>query len=208
MSAPLRAWDSCSHQNPRHKISFGQLHWPDRRSRVFNNNTRTFTHRDKNTTRQQEKTNMSEDKKAERKKPKTAKVIDFGVFVGKWELPDGVYGEILQGFMTHDVVKYTADELKEFLESKNAWELYLSCMEDVMNTKGFFGYSDKKVAETLMRHYNDFVQVGIKPFFCTKLVSNGQTATTYKWLVYCDTDVVAADYQPEQVHKGCGCSIM
>lgn len=153
-------------------------------------------------------------KREDRKKPKTGKKIDFGWAFGAsnlsngYDLPDGVYGEILEGFTDRDVVNYTADDLKEFLESKKAWDLYLRTMQELQGNKGFWGYKEKQVAETLKNHYEEFLKLGIKTFFCVQLVGVNQSYFPFKWIIYADTEVISDDYVPEKVYKEGGCSVM
>eukprot|EP00527_Entomoneis_sp_CCMP2396_P009130 CAMPEP_0198137146 /NCGR_PEP_ID=MMETSP1443-20131203/685_1 /TAXON_ID=186043 /ORGANISM="Entomoneis sp., Strain CCMP2396" /LENGTH=64 /DNA_ID=CAMNT_0043798485 /DNA_START=64 /DNA_END=255 /DNA_ORIENTATION=+ len=61
-------------------------------------------------------------------KTKTSKRIDFGIMYGLdmnsgRDFPEGVYAELLEGYRDQDVVNKTNTDLKEFFESKKAWDL-------------------------------------------------------------------------------------
>jgi hypothetical protein len=108
----------------------------------------------------------------------TSKRIDFGIMYGLnfnsgIDFPEGAYAELLEGYRDQDVVNKTKTDLKEFLESKKAWDLYLSAMTGLQEDKGFWGYKEKKIAETLMTRQQEFKELGINTFYCSELVGAG-----------------------------------
>jgi hypothetical protein len=109
---------------------------------------------------------------------KTSKRIDFGIMLGLncnsgHDFPEGVYAELLEGYFDQDVVNKTAPDIKEFLEGKKAWDLYISAMTALQEDKGFWGYKEKKIAETLMQRQEEFKKLGINTFYCSELVGAG-----------------------------------
>jgi hypothetical protein len=144
---------------------------------------------------------------------KTSKRIDFGIMYGLnmnsgHDYPDGVYAELLEGYRDQDVVNKTAPDLKTYFEGKKAWDLYISTMTALQADKGFWGYKEKQVAETLKKHYDEFKKLGVNTFYCSELVGAGtKQFKTFKWVVYVDADI-APNYVPERVFGEGKCCVM
>jgi hypothetical protein len=46
-------------------------------------------------------------------------------------------------------------------------------MTALQEDKGFWGYKEKKIAETLMKRQGEFKKLGINTFYCSELVGAG-----------------------------------